>query len=225
MSGFFNKLGMDRQISFFQQLVFGLTGISSIEAFMSIMMIPAVGCYIQGNINDEIRSVIENRSDRSSEELIRFVSSVYIKICDAADSISKFTSSILLLNLLLVCFFNVFNAYTVFVFLKLGGSDMMYFSLLSSSWAVGYIPPVIWIIKCSSVLQKQSIETLSLISQLTTTQRTSKALKSSRNLDLLLSHRRPKISCGSLTLNWPFLFSLIGCIFSFSIIVIQFSDV
>lgn len=224
-SSFFNKLGLDKELSFSHQLVYGLTAISNIETFVTIMMVPAVGCCIVSNLNDEIRSAIEVQSFRSTEELIKFVSIIYVKICDAFDGISEFTSLTLLLNLLFVCFFNVFNAYTIFVFLKLGGSKLMYFSLLSTSWAFGYIPPIIWIIKCSSDVQNQSVETLSLIAELLSDQGKLKSLESLRTLDLLLSHRKPKISCGSLTLDWTFLFSTIGCIFSFSIIVIQFSDV
>jgi hypothetical protein len=42
---------------------------------------------------------------------------------------------------------------------------------------------------------------------------------------LLVSHRQPKICCASFEVNWQLFFSIIACVFSFSLIVIQFSDV
>jgi 7tm Chemosensory receptor len=215
---FFNGLKLNVKVSSSDFLIFAITTLVSIE-----MMVPTVGCYILENLNDQIRLAIKN--EKPSEELLRLVSTVYLNVCEAFDCISDFYTPILLLDFLIACYNNVFNSYTIFVFLKLGGSKLLHFSVLTFCWAVLGIPLILWIIKCSSDAQKQSMKTLSLIMQLASKRKSSRALKSSRILELLMSHQVPKITCGSLTLNWNFLFSMIGWIFSFSIIVIQFSDV
>lgn len=222
-SKFFNGLKLDVKLSSSDFLIYAITTIVSIEMVASILMVPTVGCYILENLNNQIRLAIKN--EKPSEELLKLFSTVYLNVCEAFDCISDFYAPILLLDFLIACYNNVFNSYTIFVFLKLGGSKLYYFSVLTFCWAVVIIPLILWIIKCSSDAQKQRMKTLSLIMQLASKQKSSRALKKSRILELLMSHQVPKITCGSLTLNWNFLFSMIGWIFSFSIIVIQFSDV
>jgi 7tm Chemosensory receptor len=219
------KLKLDAHFSVNEQIIFAYIIFSTAQFCVSLMMISTIGFYILLNFNEFITRIIEDKSSCSNAQILKLSATIYNKICDAYEDISKFYSIFCMLLVLMSTFFNVFNFYTFYVLLKVGGYKLMFFAATSFLWAICYLPPIVCIIAYSNGLQKQSVVTGNLITKLMSCKGSNKDVKQSKLFELLVAHRRPKISCGMFDLDWKFCFSVIGCVFSFSIIVIQFSDV
>jgi 7tm Chemosensory receptor len=198
---------------------------ATMQVNVSLMMLSSVGYYIMLNLNEFIDNSIEGKTFCPERKLFKLATEIHNKICEVFEKVSEFYSVLWLVTLLLTAFLNVLNVFILFLLLKVGGSEIELFIITTMAWALVCLPPVIWVVAYASAMQSQSLETGKLFTKLSTRRRNLKDLEQAQVFQLLLSHRTPKISCGMFKLDWKFFFSFVCCIFSFSIIVIQFSDV
>lgn len=219
-------LKINNKVSMQNRIIFILTVSTSAQICISFMMITSIGFYILHNLNGITRKLVEVESHHDSMKAIRIAANVYDKLCDSFESISTFFTPICLVFLLVLTFFNVLSIYTFFVFINTPeGLQMLFFYLMTISWAIAYMPFTVWVIAFASATRNESSKTAGLLLQLLNKNYNEQANRSSKSLMLQLSHRKPTISCGFFEVNWKLLFAIVGSVFSFSLIVIQFSDV
>lgn len=200
-------------LSYFSYLIF----------YTSMMMILSLAYYQLQALN---MFVVKSKSENIPvEKIIKQTSIIYDKLCDIFELISAFYR-LHNLNFLLGFYYNDFSFYYVlFILIKNPGKEIFYFFLTNVLWNLCYLPGVLWTMLFSSWIETEGIKTANLINQLASQESTMKCLKSSRIINLKMTHRRPKVSCGMFDLNWKFFFTMIGSIFSSAIILIQFYDV
>lgn len=161
----------------------------------------------------------------SNEVLLKRVANIFDTVCDIFDAISKFYLLNILGFLVGFTYFNIFFVFGIFLNFKLRTWKMIYFSATSVCWLFYFSPLVIYITIIASRIETEGRRTVNIMHELINVQGQTKDLKILNILVQQASHRSPRISCGLFYLNWKFFFSMLGGIFSFSIILIQFYDV
>lgn len=227
----FHYLELSDVLSFQDRIIFLTTFSLCTQLCNSMMMMIMIGFYILQSVNDFIENFIGDESDKVSASLestlktLSTVTKIYDKVCDAFESISTFYTPVCLIFLSILTFFEVLAVYTCFVFLKIGGYQMACFLITTLLWATAYLPFVLCIIAYASATQTECLTTADLVQKLSNKTNNDEVIKLSKSLMLLVSHRRPTICCGFFQVNWELFFGIIACVFSFSLIVIQFSDI
>lgn len=221
----FLKLKIVELAKTIDKIIFVATLFFAVQILASIMMMIFVGYYFLMNMNQIIIDRIENGEFQGINKLLKFTSSVYLKLLDVFETISQIFVLFIILFLMVVTAFIVYFFYTLFVFLSSPGLLMFYFLLTIMALAIFYVPFAVFINAASDAVQTRSSATCTLLQQLINKSGTAKDLKTLSSFELLVAHRRPTVSCGMFDLNWKLVFSIIGSVFSYSIIVIQFSDI
>lgn len=216
-----DSLSERNKIFFFLSVFFNLIICSTLMMILSCAhsQLHALNTYLSLNLQ-KYREV-------SVVQVIKTTSILYDNLCDVIETISFFYCLIILIFLWGFLYFYVFVFFSFYLYVQVPSDDLFTYSLGSTGWLLYYTPCVLWIVVFSSWIEQDACITADLIQQLVNQKHQSRELKSFKSLNILMqqiSHRRPKISCGLFAINWNFFFTVIGGIFSFSIILIQFSD-
>ena len=157
--------------------------------------------------------------------IIKKSSIIYDKICDICENLSIF---FLIHNIFFVAGFEIFTIfffYSVFVYYRTPSSAGLIYVLAAFLWFSFCAPYLLWVATLSSWIELEACKTFSLIQLLKKQSRNVNIVKRSNNFSLLFFHRKPKIVAGGIVLNWKGFFIILGTIFSFTVITIQFYDV
>lgn len=220
-----SKLNLTKEESPKNVFILSAALLLAAEISLSLMIIASVSFYMLRNFNEFLVENLEGGLACPFRKLLKITTAFYDNLCDALIAVTQFYAVFLVLFLSILINFSVLSAFTFYIFLKMGGTDIFLFFVTTISWATVWLPFVIWVIAFSSGIYKESSNTVDLIHRLATVYGNKSDTKAAHNFALLASHRRPQISCGLFEFDWKLLFSLIGCVFSFTLIVIQFSDV
>lgn len=188
------------------------------------MMVLLSTYYQISNLNKFLRKCLKHREIISVPDVFKKTLIIYNKICDLCDSISSFY---LMANMSLFTGFallNVFFLYTIFIYIRNPTNGLLLYLMTLILWCLFYIIAVIWTVIFSTWIHSESCKAADLIQQLVSKDNQLTSLRSSLIMSLQVNHRSPTIKC-TFDINWKILYSVIGTIFSLSIIMIQFYDV
>lgn len=223
---FFNleELAVTSGISRRSRIIYLGTNLVYVGFCVSIMMPLSCGFYQLAALNGLLETCIERRVE-NSKLFIKKVAMMYDKICDVFDAISAY---FLLYNLIFLSAFylyNVFFFYLLYVYLKSPTFNTGCLLFTSVTGFLYFAPCVLWMVTFSHWIQAESSKTADLVQKLTNLSVDLETLRVTQGLNLLVVHRRPRISFGLFDLNWKSFFDMLSAIFSFTIVAIQFYDV
>lgn len=221
----FAEMDFLQYISFLNQVFFFASLFFYLQLCTSFMMILACAFYQLSALNNHLKKCISNPTELDVSDIIRNTSIMYDKLCDVFDSISAFYMLSILMFILGSTYFIVFFWYLLYAFLAVSSNDLGYFLTTTILWCLYYLPCILGMNMYSSWIESEGLRTVDLLLLLAYKDAKLKSLKSSIVTTLQAAHRRPKITCGLYELNWKALFAMMGSIFSFSIITIQFYDI
>lgn len=191
----------------------------------SLLMMMACGYYQLQALNNFLLELSESSDDIFSRRKLKKISIMFDTLCDVFEEISSFFLLNIFFYLIGFVYFNTFCLYIGYILFLSPNYKLVFFLIITLMWVFYYLAPVIWIVTFSSLIDREGIRTADLIQQLSVKCQNLKSLESSEIVMQMVTHRRPKISCGLFDLSWKFFFALLGSIFSFGIILIQFYDV
>lgn len=145
-------------------------------------------------------------------------------MCDLHDSISSFYMINNMYSISGLTYFYVYLIYSSYVYFNQPSLDLLDFLLTDLLWGLYYTPCCLWMIIFSSWIESEGEKTVALVHQLASKDGKLDVLKSSYIMALQAQHRQLKIS-SLFDVNWKTLFALLGTIFSYSIVLIQFHEV
>ena len=187
-------------------------------------MITKCGYHQISALNKFLEELIENPVI-ATPDIIKNVTIIHDKICDLFVSISAFYVFIHMLIISSITYFFVFTTYSTFVYTKYPSQELIDFTMTVSSWCFYIGPFGLSLFALSSLTQSEGNKTANLVEQLANKTGKIKMVKSSYILALQVRHRRAKITCGLYDIDWKVLFSVLGSVYSYSVIMIQFHDV
>lgn len=194
--------------------------------FCSTMMVMLACSYCMlRRLNRQLEENLVNPTCVLSPKLVKSTARMYNKLCDTYEAISLFYFVNFMLYLLAFTYFAIYACYSAYIFLRNPNLDILLFMLTSLWWLFFYSPCVLWMITFSSWIQQEShrtVDIMELMMRPTTDLRTDRDVQL---FSLMVSHRAPNISSGLFVLDWKMFFKMLGGIFSFSVIAIQFYDV
>lgn len=211
--------------SFRDKIFFGSTILLYICLMTSLMMCVSCGYQLLKANNIHLLRYFNSRREIDIVDVIRKTSIMYDRICDIFDGISSFFSLIIIIFLLGFTYCYVFFAYGVYILVNNPNSSILLFLSATLLWIIYYSPCVIYLTLYSSWIRAEACQTADLIQLLVNREKDLQSLHKASIFALFVCHRTPKISCGLFEINWKTFFGLMGSIFSFSIILIQFYDV
>lgn len=221
----FKTLNLLDFVSGKNKLIFLATLYFFLPLSASSMMIVSCGYYQISALNRALQSCIKNQEDVPVSDVIRATSIMFNKLCDLCDSMSSFYSVNNLFSIFIVVYFYVYLFYSTYAYVHQPSQELFEFMLTSLLWCSYFTPCALWMTIFSSWIQSEGYKTANLVHQLaSTTDGSPKNFNSSYIMTLQMHHRNPKISCELFDIDWKACFLLIGSIFSYSIIMIQFHD-
>lgn len=222
----FNALNISSKISSRNKFIYFSTIYLTMHICLSFMMALACGYYQLAALNCFLQKNIEKKILMASNEVILKASMMYDKICDAFEAISHY---FLINNIVFFAsfvFFNIFFHYSVYVDIQISNDpSIKYFVNTALVWSMYFSPAVVWILTFSHWVQSEGCKTADLVNDLANQERNLKTLRIAQRMTMMVAHRKPRITCGLFELNWKSYFAMVGSIFSFTIIIIQFYDV
>lgn len=192
---------------------------------ISFMMILTC-CYWQlAALNVLIEKCYQKDFGMTEDKFVKKITQMYDKICDVIDAVSAYY---LITVLIFICAFNMLNTFffsLIYINFQNPSSETFYLFLTSVNIFLYYAPCILWTMMFAGWIQAEGKRTVSLVQKLANRRMSVKVLKIHSAFSLLVAHRTPRISCGLFDLNWKTSFAMMGSIFSFTVIIIQFYDV
>lgn len=222
----FKELDLTKYLSNKNRLFFFSSVFTNMLFSTTVMMTISCAYHQIQSLNAFIMECSNEPHRKSVGKVIREASIIHDKLCDLIDNFSTLYLFNILLFLIGFLYFSVFLCYAIFVYYQTPKVQSLLFLLSNFMWILYYIPCALWMVTFSSLTEHEGLRTADLIQQLMNVEKTSKPSRRLNIMMLQMSHRTLQISCGGMfVLNWKLFFSLMGGIFSFAIILIQFYDV
>lgn len=179
-------------------------------------------------VNEYLSSLVQVDEVISDDEVVEALKTVKIlvdKICDILEKVQLLYAINTIAFILYFSFFCMFCFYGIFSFFLPGASNQGFiFWTLAFLWTFYNLLFFVWTFVFASWLKQEGprIE-LSGFKLLYKFQGSSeKVVENIKLLSMQIKHRAPKFSCGLFVVDWYFLFWLIGTVFSYLLILIQF---
>lgn len=215
----YDSLSSTNKILFFLSLYFYLLLISS------MMMLLACGYYQLHALRTVLEMFCKSHNKNSVRRILKTTSIMYDTLCDAFEEFSAFYFPNNLVFLLAFLYFTTIFNFGIYIYARDPSEQILYFTMTCFLWVAFYAPCNMWLMTFASRIESDGVKTVNLIQHLVNIDNDSTCLRSSAILVQQAMHRSPKITCFMFDLNWKFFFTMLGGIFTFSIIFIQFYDV
>lgn len=199
----------------------GLTDIRKIFTEEIYLYIVHISSLSYASLNIILLIALKNRISLINENVknIKTTLILHDKFCDTISLVNKcfsFNFSITLLEFNFHCILFTFSACNMLLNKPDVGDKTFFFAGLVF---IGYaLILIVCILVYSSLIKSGGKQTLIIVHALENVSVHSLTQIAS----LQLSHRQPEISCGLYTIDWKFLFAILSCVFSYTIILIQF---
>lgn len=221
----FDKLDMIGALSFKNAICAYASAFFYLYYNSGMMMVASCVHYQYRAANILLKKFLRSPPEKSISSIIKNASNIHDQICDICDAISAFYLINIVFLLISFSIFNMFSFYSLYIFIRDPRYRLGYFMLSAFVWLLYYGPCLLWTITYSVWIQREGLKALKLIQQLALRKATKQNIRKLLIAMEQMTHREPKISCALFDLNWKFLFSFAGGIFSSTIILIQFYDV
>lgn len=221
----FNKLDITDCVSTKDKIYFNLAICSYVQLSTSTSIYGICIVLVIRGLNTTLKNFLDYPVNHRSCDVIRMSSLIYIKVCEICDNCSIIYSLLLTPFLMVFLFYNLLLTYGIFVYQMNANNQLYWFSLLALIFVVLYAPTVFILFSMSNFILTKSKTTIDLVQQIISKQKDARLQKKCNNLILLLSHTKPVWSLTLFDIHWKSFFGMLGVIFSYSVILVQFYDV
>lgn len=182
-------------------------------------------CLIMVVLNKLLETHLIDNGFRINFKILRSALLIYCKICDILRSCSRAFGSMIAPYFMTFISYTLLFSYSAFVYQKNPNERLFYFSLMTFSWSVLNAPPILYIYVSSCRIISESRKTVNLLQQITVNEVDLRILRMCNTMELLAAHKQPKLSCDLFEVNWKTFFGILGSLFSYTVILVQFYDV
>ena len=208
-------------------IIFIATQFCFLLFIMVQILLLSCGLLVIKGMNKILKSYLNTSQEViQGSDIFRNASKVYMKLCDVYNQIIKI---FIFANVFATggfVYFIIFNTYTVFISLNNPNDTLYcYFALANALWGIMYAPCIMFVMAASSQILTECQKSAGIVHQLAAKADDDRTLKQCKNFVLLTDHYKPVVSCGLFEINWKTAFMMLGSIFNYSIILIQFYDI
>lgn len=208
-----------------EQFFFTMTVFFYIQVQVAMMMIFCCGSLVALALKNTLKLCLVNPLNTKNCDVILKTSMMYCKICDVFKQISQVCAFSLVPYFAAFVYYNLLFFYGVFVYQMNPSCKLFYFTLLTFVWISLYAPTVLCLYAASSKVLTDSKFAINIVQQIIAQTKDPVLLKRCNILELLFAHHRPRFSCLFYDLHWKTFLAMLGSIFSYSVILVQFYDV
>lgn len=195
---------------------------------IACLMIMSLSFYIIDALNQLLEVRIKSNDEPSEDEMRQFMRNsckIHDVICEMLESLSIIYTINSLTVYLGFMYGSVFWIFGIFAYFQAPSSHAILLIATMFVWNLQFIPYVFWSVTYSSWIERDGRRTVDLMRRFMYHE---KYLDCIRGLDTFYQqviHRSPFVSVLIDRINWIFFFTILSGIFSYSIILIQFSDI
>lgn len=221
----YDTLDLANSVSKSDRVYFNVAVFSYIQLSTSTQILGICTALVLKGLNNALENCMTNPKTQPYFDVIRISSLIYIKVSELCDNFSIVFTLLLLPFLMIFLFYNLLLTYGCFVY-QMNPSDQLYlFSLLAFIFVCLYAPTTLVLFSVSNLILSSSGTTIDLVQQVIAKRKNVKLQRKCNNLVLLLAHTKPVWSLMLFEVHWKSFFAMLGVIFSYSVILVQFYDV
>lgn len=206
-------------------IIIGINSITYQNYCMALILI-FIAIYLRIHaINLHLSELCNQTSDIEIIVELLIIRKLVDKLCDIIENVKMMfaiNTVIYITHFAFLLIFSVFSTFSYFMRIDSTENDLI-FNFISLSWIFYYSPIFIFAIVVPCWIKSEGKKTSILFQKILITQRRKDNIYGKVHLATLqLNHRRPLMSCGLFVIDWKLLMTIIGSIFSYLIILMQF---
>lgn len=157
---------------------------------------------------------------------LKIVKILHCKITETTNLINICFSLNIITYLFQLVFFTIFVSFGFYHYITSEDSEFSQFlmNFITLQWILFYLLAILWVIVLSNKIKHQGKSTALLFHKMLMKRRNPEMLKIVQLSALQFYHQSPEISCGMFKIDWPLMLTMIGAVFSYLIILIQFDS-
>ena len=168
-----------------------------------------------------INQILEN--DIQNIEVIKTVRIIHIRLCDTISSINACYTLNLLNFFFQFTFFNIFFYFGLTHQIIYGSTfEEMIFSIIVFAYVQFFFWFGAWIILHSALMKSEVGNMEGIVLQRMIDSKNRKIMKHINIFNFQIEHEKVEVSAGLFNIDWTFLFAIIGTVFSYLIVLLQF---
>lgn len=225
LNDIFNALDLNASVSRNDRIYFNVAIFYYIQLSTSTAIIGNCISLVLRSLNTSLENALQKPGNLPYFDVIRRTSLIYIKVCEILSNSSIVFTFLFPPFLMIFVFYNLLLTYGLYVYQMCPNNQLFLFSLLAFFFVCLYAPTALIFFSVSSLISSQSQTAIDLVQQIVAKQSNLVVQKKCNDLVLILEHTKPVWSCMMFDIHWKSFFSMLGVIFSYSVILVQFYDV
>lgn len=159
-------------------------------------------------------------------EIVRMMAILHDKVCSTAKLINVCFALNLINYLIYFVFFVILFSFGIYHYLDTPNAPIkqLFINFITLQWILYYAIGLVWIILIASWIKSEGKMTVKLFHQLTISNNDVKLLKTIQLSTMQIKHRQPEISAGLFKIDLELTALIIGAVFSYTIILVQFNS-
>lgn len=159
-------------------------------------------------------------------EVVREMALLHDKVCRTAELINASFALNLINYLLYFVFYVILFSFGTYNYLITPNApiNQLIMSFITLQWILYYLVGLVWIILIASWIKSEGKMTVKLFHQLTILNNDTRLLKTVQMSTMQIVHRQPTISAGLFNIDYELTTLMIGAVFSYTIILVQFNS-
>lgn len=168
-----------------------------------------------------INQILENNIQ--SIETVKIIRRIHIRLCDVISSINACYTLNLLNFFFQFTFFNIFFYFGLMHQLIYGSTfEELIFSIIVLAYVQFFFWFGAWIILHSALMKSEAGNMEGIVLQRMMDSKSRKIMKHINIFNFQIEHEKIEVSAGLFNIDWTFLFAIIGTVFSYLIVLLQF---
>lgn len=157
---------------------------------------------------------------------MKIVKILHGKITETTNLINICFSFNIITYLFQLVFFTIFISFGFYHYIMSESSEFsqLLMNVITLQWIIFYLLAILWVLVLSSKIKHQGHLTAFFFHKMLMEKNNPKILKIVQLSALQFYHQSPEISCGMFKIDWPLMLTMIGAVFSYLIILIQFDS-
>lgn len=159
-------------------------------------------------------------------EIVREMAILHDKVCRTAELINACFALNLINYLLSFVFYVILFSFGTNNYVTTANAPIkqLIMSFITLQWILYYLVGLVWIILIASWIKSEGKITVKLFHQLTILNNDIRLLKTVQMSTMQIVHRQPTISAGLFNIDYELTTLMIGAVFSYTIILVQFNS-
>lgn len=223
-----SAMTLDDTLDPFQGVIYLFSNITYLTTTICYMLV-ILAIYVRLKVvNDYIKEYISKDQTTVEEDCkaITIVTILHSKITETTNLINICFSFNTVTYLFQLVFFTIFFSFGFYHYIISQNSELtqLLLNVVTLQWILFYLIGIMWVIVLSCRIKSQGNLTAVLFHKMLIKKNNPKILKIVQLSALQFHHHSPEISCGMFKMDWSLMLTMIGAVFSYIIILIQFDS-